>query len=222
MLPQHFTARSPPAFVFPNYYLKFLNEIFNMKPSIICCTIFIFLAFSVNAQLEKGNWLVGGNASFSTVSSSYDQGTKITNAQIAPQIGYFFWDKFSVGLISQITFNHSKTYYGSNPNAYKMDDNSFALGPCLRYYFLDEKKIMNVFVEGSYEYGIDNSNNRSQYLLFNAGPEFFFTPSVGLEFTVGYYYTTYFDSPPPAGIGNQTSKGIQMGIGIKAHLIKDK
>ena len=62
-------------------------------------TILLFLIASTfynhaNCQITEGNWLVGGNASFSQLKSSSTSAAKFkqTNFQITPLVGYFLKD----------------------------------------------------------------------------------------------------------------------------------
>jgi len=60
----------------------------------------LFLSGIAQAQLTKGNWLVGGNASYSSTQSENAASTTTTNRKsltAEPDIGYFFFDKFAVG-----------------------------------------------------------------------------------------------------------------------------
>ena len=53
---------------------------------------------TANAQITKGNWMVGGTGNFSSYESKYiNNGNEVTNkgigTNISPNIGYFFINK---------------------------------------------------------------------------------------------------------------------------------
>ncbi|HEY5461893.1 MAG TPA: outer membrane beta-barrel protein [Hanamia sp.] len=196
-----------------------------MKP--LFSFIFIFCISNSNiakAQITKGFWQVGGDANFisSTFSPYSSSANKQSRLEIAPTIGYFFFDKFSAGLKIDIAFSHSATDSTASGSGFTTNASSYLFGPYMRYYFLNEEKALNFFAEANYGYGLGVSKNygmsrnttKSQQFTFMAGPEFFFTQSVGLEFTIGYYYYKQ------TGI-NPGSKGFQMGLGFMIHLERD-
>jgi len=91
-------------------------------------SIFLFLfSLASNAQITKGNWLVGGDASFtstkyaSEATASYTQ----TYFQISPKVGYFLFDKFAAGLKPSLSYTTTKatwtqhvTEFGIGPFAH--------------------------------------------------------------------------------------------------------
>lgn len=188
--------------------------------------IILVLLFTTaaNAQITKGNWMVGGNASFSSQETYSNKGNedKIVERtiKITPNIGYFFVDKLAVGG----RFGYENIF---NPN-YGFGDvssNAFFVGPFLRYYFLKPKKIVNVFVEGSY--GIGNvyrkgdteSQNYTEHINtydFMAGPVIYFNSSVSMEFTLQYSSTRikFQDS-------DFTRNNFQIGLGFQIYLEKN-
>lgn len=192
------------------------QKISNMKQ------LFLFLSFisiscMSHAQLTKGNWLVGGNGSFSsasysnTIAASYTQ----TNLQISPTAGYFFSDKFAAGL--RPGYAYTKTSITGNSNDYSL--NTLSIGPFVRYYFLQLENRLNIFSELNYQYVTSKTkdNPSTSYNAYSilAGPVIYFNQSVGLEFTVGYS-TAKFSSD--ASSKNST---LQFGIGLQVHLEKD-
>ncbi|WP_304064208.1 hypothetical protein [Pedobacter glucosidilyticus] len=85
-----------------------------MKKTVIL--LLICLAFKPSfAQLEKGNWLVGGSGSFS--SSKY-KGIPVdftqTNIDISTTLGYFVLNKFVTGLSGG--YSYVKADYYGHPN----------------------------------------------------------------------------------------------------------
>lgn len=177
--------------------------------------LFIILGVVSNAQLTKGNWLVGGSGSYiSNKYSTTDQKTK--KITVAPNIGYFLLDKLPVGIKANYSLNKV-----INPNGTNAKDESFVVGPFCRYYFLKEDKLVNFFVEGNYAFGFYNitaggsfkdGSVRNYSIL--AGPVIYFNSNVGLEFTIGYYDNKYIQP-------NITNSGMSINVGLQIHLEKN-
>ncbi len=182
-------------------------------------TLTILFVFAANSQITKGNWLMGGSASFASIRYNVlGEKTKRTDISLAPAIGYFFADKVAGGL--KLDFSLSK--YGAesiNGDFIYTTNNRYVAGPFLRYYFLEEAQPVNLFAEGNFAYGIGKANQSTttdkfyKYSLF-AGPAVYFNSSVALEFTLGYYHfkEVGFDAD------NST---LMFGIGLQIHLEKD-
>jgi len=178
----------------------------------------LFLSFSpiVNAQITRGNWLVGGNAAFSYSNSKSElgNGKKSTAAgygfRLYPKICYFPMDKFAVGI--SLGLHHGK---GVSGRSYSLWD--YGLGPFLRYYFLPTDKLINVFGEAGYIFSTDlkGPSYNSDNIGLKAGAVLFFTGSVGLEVTLNYEYSKRNDA-----YGGSTSKWLSLGIGFQVHLGK--
>jgi hypothetical protein len=90
----------------------------------------ILFTVSANSQITKGNWMVGGDASYDN-SKVFDTNNEIIGSgnsiRIFPNIGYFIIDKFALGLNGN--FNYGKSN-GSPSNV------GYGGGPFARYYFL--------------------------------------------------------------------------------------
>ncbi|MCO5237934.1 MAG: hypothetical protein M9904_14565 [Chitinophagaceae bacterium] len=179
--------------------------------------LLLFIASSfyniADCQITKGNWMVGGNATFSTFqnSSTASLQYKQTDFQIAPLAGYFLWDKFAAGL------NPSLTHANNNVLSTSTTIN---IGPFVRYYFLDEGNIVNLFAGSSYTYGriTGKGQGSGQHLntfSFSGGPVIYFNSSVGLEFIVAYNTTKAVGR---SGANNE----IKFGMGFQIHLERDK
>jgi hypothetical protein len=187
-----------------------------MKKTILLILISFTFYNNADSQITKGNWMIGGAASFK--SSKYDYGgvsLKQTIAQLSGDVGYFVIDKLAIGLKP----GYEKT--GTKGNSNPLNDvnvNSYNIGPFARYYFLPVEKYVNIFSELSYQYGLmktsqevsQNSNNFSGVL----GCAAFFNSSVALEFTLGYSHYLYNNN---AGKVNS----VIAGIGFHFHLEKE-
>ena len=178
----------------------------------------LLLLFSTaHSQLTQGNWLVGGNASFSSTTYNSEGGQKNTDfvLQLSPDIGYFLADKFAAGLKVSVGATRVKaTAISGDYNKYT--DANF--GPFLRYYFLDSEKQFNLLAEGAYQYGFFKSSydsNLKNTFSLNMGPVIYFNSSVAMEFLVGY--STY---KIVGYSGNNNT--VQVSLGIQAHLERNK
>ena len=75
-------------------------------------TLFFFIVFSLsltlNAQITKGNWLVGGDIGFSYSKSKPEStiNSESFNIDLSPNIGYFFWDKLALGTRVNYFYSH--------------------------------------------------------------------------------------------------------------------
>lgn len=169
----------------------------------------ILFTISANSQITKGNWMVGGDASYNN-SKVFDTNNEIIGSgnsiRIFPNIGYFIIDKFALGLNGN--FNYGKSN-GSPSNV------GYGGGPFARYYFLKPEKRINLLAEANYNYyssktqGFDSSNG-SNY-RFKAGPVIYFNSSVGLEMSLNYISEKS---------SNFTSKYFTVGFGFQIHLEK--
>ncbi len=82
-----------------------------MKKSILLFFIAFIFYNNADSQITKGNWLVGGNASFLfTNSNTGGINSKVNKIDIAPDIGYFFIDKFAAGV--RLSYNRHYTKFG--------------------------------------------------------------------------------------------------------------
>lgn len=180
--------------------------------SILPILIILVISFSAKSQLTKGNWMISGSASISTLESSSTATAqfKQTNIQLSSGVGYFLKDKFAVGLKPSIS-------YGDNSVA--NSNTIIGIGPLVRYYFLNTDRVFNLFTEGSYSYGIitykGGISSRSNGFSISGGSVIFFNSSVGLEFNIAYSTTKVIGF---TGTNNE----IRFGIGFQFHLEKDK
>lgn len=155
----------------------------------------------VFAQVNKGQWLVGGNAGF----ESHKQGeVKATQFTVSPNAGYFFIDKFAGGLRVDLS---SIKYKGADASS------QFLIAPFLRYYFLEAAQKLNIFADASYGFGSvkDDGESASQNgFAISAGPAVFLTPNTALEFALQYRSM----GGDAYGDDNQNTFGFKVGFQI--------
>jgi hypothetical protein len=155
----------------------------------------VFTATS-NAQITKGNWMVGGSGSFSSkkYQANDSNGNKEINnyksIDLTPTIGYFIIDKLSVG----ISLGYKGEFYIGTTTSPQQNYNSLYTGPFIRYYFLKPEKTFNIFAEGGYIIGnrhasswaFESNDTKINSYTFTGGTSFFFNSSVGLELNLKY------------------------------------
>lgn len=173
-------------------------------------TIILFYFLTSNAQITKGNWLVGGDANYTNTKIINKLNNETTGSgssiRFFPNIGYFAYDKLAIGINGN--FNYGKAN-GSPSNL------GFGGGPFARYYFLESEKTFNLFGEANYNYftsktqGFERSYGNSY--RFRAGPVVYFNSSVGLEMTLNYSSETFSDT---------RSNYFSVGFGFQIHLEK--
>jgi hypothetical protein len=136
-------------------------------------------AVFAQANINKGDWMLGGKASFSSSKLSGFPGTS-TSIEISPNAGYFFANNFAGGLNFSL---QSTSETGSDAVT------AYAIAPFIRYYFLPSTQKVNVFAEAAGGIGSASSGGNSASMnLFqiSAGPAIFLAPNVALEVALAY------------------------------------
>ncbi len=192
-----------------------------MKKSVLLLIAACHTFNIVKSQITKGNWMIGGNANFSfTTFNTGTTDTKTTTINLAPNIGYFFVDKFAGGIRLSVYKSHIK--FGPPNNNFTTFSN-YRIGPFVRYYFLQVDKHYNILTEVSYLFGNEKvetnnsspTNSNSNSFLFSAGPVIYFNNSVGIEFLLNY-------SSSGNNVNSNRGSSLGIGIGLQIHLEKDK
>ncbi len=172
------------------------------------------------AQLNKGQFLVGGNIGFESVKNEGDNmvNYKGTYFLFSPNIGYFIIPKFAAGLRLNMSVYKQEVQID-----YKITNTN--LLPFIRYYFLSQAQKFNILAEVSYislrsKTTITNNptNNVEKANGFNisAGPAVFLNEHVALEFLLGYTQTKV------KNIGDNKTATFSTGLGLQIHLGKIK
>ncbi len=175
-------------------------------------TLFFFLvlatSLTLNAQITKGNWLVGGDASFNSTTVNDSDGNetgKSNGIRIYPNIGHFFFDKFAVGLTPNF-------FYGDTKNG--PSNIGYGIGPFARYYFLKSDNRINILADANFIYYYSKtkgfSSSHSSSYRIKTGAVLFFNSSVALEFTLGYNSDNF----------TTVTNRIELGFGFQIHLEK--
>ena len=158
------------------------------------------------AQINQGQWLIGGDAGFS---ASKTGEYKTTTFSFAPNAGYFFINNFAGGV--RFDIQSTKEKVASLDETYT----TTMIAPFLRYYFLPAVQKVNIFADVSYGFGglkADDAPNTSisGYNIM-AGPAIFLSPNTALELTLGY------NSLKIEGNDDRTNT-FQFGVGFQIHL----
>lgn len=154
----------------------------------LACGLFLtFIYGKIQAQTEKGNWLLGGSGSFQHLSQS----NNLTSSQIQlyPKGGLFVTNRLVVGFVPSVDISivGKENRTSVTPNTYTL-----SIGPFARYYYPVSSSI-SLFAEGYFTYGTDFKKPKSHFSstdLYNwriaPGAAFFLSPAASLDISVGY------------------------------------
>lgn len=184
-----------------------------MKKILLVAAIALTAA-TVSAQIKQGQFLVGGNAGFS---SAKERDNKTTVYNITPNAGYFVIDKLAVGMEAgyqyrKQTLKSGLPFSGEIESKYRM----LTFAPYVRYYFLPAMEKVNLFANSSYGLGSEKENTSASqsysYYRVAAGPAFFVSPSVALEASV-YYMSGKAKNDPARTNTFGVNAGFQVHLG---------
>ena len=173
-----------------------------MKKTILIFAMCLIVQFGFS-QIVKNSWLIGGNLGFTNLS---EFSKDISSIEVSPNIGFFLFDKFTIGTRISFLKSYDEASTIKNPAL-------TTIGPFVRYYFLAPEKMFNVYAQTSMEYTFINRIKGFQYFSILGGPVIFLNPNVALEFNLGY--TTTGNSNTEVSI-----KTLQTGISLQIHLNK--
>jgi len=174
---------------------------------IVFAALFAATASVASAQINQGQWMVGGTAGFESSKYGDVDDSKVTSFTFSPNAGYFFINNLAGGL--RLSLESQK--YKSNDEAYS----SFNLAPFVRYYFLPAAQKVNVFADASYGFGSEGDDEKESFNQFSimAGPAIFLTPNTALEFAIGYK-----SAGGDAIGGDDRYNSIGLNVGFQIHL----
>jgi hypothetical protein len=135
--------------------------------------IFTFLFFislnTVNAQINKDQWLAGGNGSYTSSSQKNSSDfamlkSKSATFDVSADGGYFIFNQFCAGVRGEVNYtsdNLQEVYGSPTGNGSVMytgissDTRTtiWIVGPFVRYYLLKPKSKINVLADVNYLYG---------------------------------------------------------------------
>jgi outer membrane protein len=206
------------------------------KITVLLFSVAVFsFAHPVFAQLEKGNFLVGGSISLNSsttgytppVGGYYPGATKTVGFSFSPSVSYMVLKNFSIGAI--VPFQYAK----SSNDSQKSTSTNYSLGLAVRYYF--PFKQWAIFPEISYAHGnfISNSpalvpstgqieqrkiTGTTSLFKTGVGITYFVNKNVGIE---GVLYIQGSSRNYDEGIGypgNYSSSALNFDIGMQIYL----
>jgi hypothetical protein len=172
----------------------------------------LLITSNTQAQITKGNWLVGGNINFSSEQYESRANADYTRTQFSLNgvLGYFVMNNLAIGLKPSYIYTSAKTT--NTPSVGKV----LNIGPFVRYYFLPTTNRLNLFTEASYQYSSTlPADLKGNNFTIAVGPVVYLNSVVGVEFSLGYSYSKYqgYDG---------ANKIIQAGNGLQIHLEKSQ
>jgi hypothetical protein len=168
-----------------------------MKKLLLSLIAVSALAFTTQAQTEKGNIMLGGNVAFSTSKNDGAPKTDI-NFNVVPSVGYFVANNIAIG--TGVGYQFAKSYTGAvnaNTAAFSTKVSAFVVSPFARAYkgitdqfkFYGQLSVPMSF--GNTKVGDGNGDNFQKVSKDNnvgvaLSPGFAFFPSkkFGIEFSV--------------------------------------
>jgi len=172
--------------------------------------------FIVNAQTEKGQWVIGGNSSISFTSTKTnfefdgeEVGDEIDSSifTVTPSVGYFVMDNLSVGMDVGLQFTKSGDVKTSTTS----------LIPNAVYYFDGGDKLKPFVGLGvglaSLSQGDEDEQKFSGLLLRGTGGlAYFINDSISLNFVVQYINTNQKNKANEDIVSKNNNIGAGLGI----------
>lgn len=162
---------------------------------------------SANAQIQKGNVLIGGN--LANLNLGLDKGS-VFSFDVTPKAAWFIQDNLAVGAYVNLGLTTAKSI---------ATQTRYGAGALARYYTGKDAEIINhgrFFVEGNAGIGgvnVGNGGGNTNGLNLGVGPGFayFITPNIGLETLLKYNGVV--------GFGNQTTQSaLNLSFGFQIYL----
>src|SRR5690554_23685 len=160
-----------------------------MKKLILSIALLSGVAFTTQAQTEKGKFIVGGNASYSTSKTDAEGAKASHNFSIVPNVGYFVAENIAVG--TGIGYQSSKASTASPIGKQE----AFVVAPFGRYYtpvadkfkFFGHLSVPMAFgttkaTDSDLKVGDKNGNSTSIGVALSPGFAFYPSSKIGIEF----------------------------------------
>jgi hypothetical protein len=177
------------------------------KTIIITIAAVVSTVFLANAQIQKGNIMVGGN--FANINLGLND-PKIFSLDITPKAAWFIKDNVALGGYVNLGIQTAK---GSNTTT------SYGAGALGRYYTGSDVAVLKhgrIFAEATAGIGgvnVSNGGGNTNGLNLSVGPGFayFITPNLGLETLLKYNGL--------AGFGSQVyQSNLNLSFGFQIYL----
>ena len=218
-----------------------------MKKVILVITI-AFLSNAAFSQLRKGQWIVGGDGTYSNSVTKQNNDffrseNKTTNVDVTPGVGYFIIDQLAAGIRPGYGYANVKaeTQSGGATQTYslvKSKISGFSISPFVRYYALPSGRKLNVFADLSYSYSQNKENTTVDQVFIPPGGLPSVTRSTNSGKVKGHSYSVavgpaFFMNPKVSlelaagysftkfdGNTNQKANTFLLGAGFQIHLGK--
>ncbi|GGH15242.1 MULTISPECIES: hypothetical protein [Pedobacter] len=178
-----------------------------MKKILASLILSVAIGGTVNAQIQKGNIMVGGN--LTNINLGLDN-PKVFSVDITPKAGWFIQDNLAVG--GYVNFGLETAKNSSTTTSYGVG----ALG---RYYTGKDVEVLKhgrFFAEATAGIGgvnVSNGGGNTNGLNLSIGPGFayFITPNIGLETLLKYNGLVGFGSAT-------TQNNLNLSFGFQIYL----
>jgi hypothetical protein len=166
-----------------------------------------FAGFNAQAQIQKGNVLMGGN--IADLKLGLDK-PSVFSFNISPKAAWFVQDNIAIGAYADFGLQTAK-------NTSTIID--YSVGPMARYYSGSDVEILNhgrIFGEATVGIGgrnVSKGGGNTNGLDFSFGPGFayFITPNIGIESLLKYNGV--------AGFGSETyQNNLNLSFGLQIYL----
>lgn len=186
---------------------------------------------AMNAQTEKGSWVVSGktglgfnsvNTKYKVEGKSYD-GPKVSTFSITPSIGYFVIDNLAVGL--DLQFVSTKTTFKNDQFDMNVDtkNSTFTVMPNATYYFATGSSF-RPYVGAGVGYGsvtstelYNDKETTKGGLAWGAkgGFVYLLNSTVGLDLGVGYNSLSTKETVQNTEVKTNTGGlGVNLGVSV--------
>jgi hypothetical protein len=180
---------------------------------------FLLSSIATLAQINKGQFLVGGSGTYSRINYS-QYALKYRTVDVNGRSGIFLLNKLAAGLRIGYTYTKhtSTTISDTTTQYYKQTESSTSIGPFIRYYIFSPKQKLNFLADASYfrnwsAYNVIGPESRKSYgYALAAGPALLLSPNVSLETTLNYEYNRTLWAP----------SAFRVKVGFQVHLSKAK
>lgn len=169
--------------------------------------IVTFAGLSAQAQIQRGNVLIGGN--LANINVGLDA-PSVFSFDVTPKVAWFVQDNIAIGAYTNFGLQTAK-----NSNTII----NYGIGPMARYYSGSDVEILNhgrIFGEATVGIGgrnVSNGGGNTNGLDFSFGPGFayFITPNIGIETLLKYNGI--------AGFGSETyQNNLNLSFGLQIYL----
>ena len=179
--------------------MKKLKFIF-MKKSLMLLVAIFLLTITLNAQVIKGTWLIGGSgfftnnnykytvvASNSNPALTYNQDVNNKNFNLGGNLGYFINNRLVIGVSPSFT-NNTATEKNTLSEVISSNETILSMGLFSRYYFLNpQDKKMNFIGEvalGFTNHKLQhNETGKGKYSSIYIGPTYFLSKNIKIRST---------------------------------------